>query len=122
MDKGKNKQEKGLAEHSKEGGAVGRIEVEVGGSVYPAYMTNGAMLRFKQQTGRDLTDSDGGFCDTFTLLWCCVASACKREGVSFGMSLEEFADATDPADIEEWSASMFGDGGDDADADAGKKK
>lgn len=119
MEKGKNKQEKGLAERSKEGAAVGRIEVEVGGSVYPAYMTNGAMLRFKQQTGRDLTDSDGGFCDTFTLLWCCVASACKREGVSFGMSLEEFADATDPADIEEWSASMFGD---DADADAGKKK
>lgn len=51
-----------------------------------------------------------------------MASACKREGVAFGMSLEEFADATDPADIEEWSASMFGVGGDDADADAGKKK
>lgn len=118
----KDKKEKGLAAHSEEGGAVGRIEVVVGGSAYPAYMTNGAMLRFKQQTGRDLAESDGGFTDTFTLLWCCVASACKREGVAFGMSLEEFADATDPADIEEWSASMFGDGGDDADADAGKKK
>lgn len=122
MEKGKNKQEKGLAEHSEEGAAVGRIEVEVGGSVYPAYMTNGAMLRFKQQTGRDLAESNGGFTDTFTLLWCCVASACKREGVSFGMSLEEFADATNPEDIEGWCASVFGDGGDDADADAGKKK
>lgn len=119
MEKGKNKQEKGLAEHSEEGGAVGRIEVVVGGSAYPAYMTNGAMLRFKQQTGRDLAESDGGFTDTFTLLWCCVASACKREGVSFGMSLEEFADATNPEDIEGWCASVFGE---DGEADAGKKK
>lgn len=118
----KDKKEKGLTEHSKEGAAVGRIEVVVGGSAYPAYMTNGAMLRFKQQTGRDLAESDGGFTDTFTLLWCCVASACKREGVSFGMSLEEFADATNPEDIEGWCASVFGEDGDDAEADAGKKK
>ena len=99
-----------------------RLEVVIGGETYPAYLTNGALLRFKQQTGKELADSDGGFADTFTLLWCCVASACKREGVSFGMSLEEFADATDPGDIEEWSSSLFAASADDGTAGAGKKK
>ena len=31
-----------------------RLMVRVGGSDYPAYLTNGALLRFKDQTGHDL--------------------------------------------------------------------
>ena len=37
----------------------------------------GAMLRFKQQMGYEVTAMKGeSFTDTLTLLWCCVASAC----------------------------------------------
>lgn len=85
-----------------------RMELSVYGKTFPAYLTNGALLRFRERTGHDLETTDGGFSDTFTLLWCCVASACKREGVKFDMTVEDFADATTPADIEQWAATVFG--------------
>lgn len=84
-----------------------RLSIRVNGEDYPAYLTNGALLRFKDQTGHDLEESPGGFSETFTLLWCCVAGACKREGKAFGLTLEDFADATDPSDIEEWAARLY---------------
>ena len=97
-----------------------RLMVRVGGSDYPAYLTNGALLRFKDQTGHDLEESTGGFSETFMLLWCCVQGACRREGVEFGLTLEEFADATDPSDIEAWAAALYGTG--DSGGEEAKKK
>ena len=100
-----------------------RLTITVDGEEYPAFLTNGALLRFQRETGHDLEHTDGGFADTFTLLWCCVKSACKREGKKFGMSLEDFADATDPSDIEAWGAQIFGaDSSDEADDSDGVKK
>ncbi len=67
----------------------------------------GAMLRFKQQTGKEISEIDANsFTDLCTYLWCCVASASKREGKEFNLSLMDFADNLTPDDMAEWSQSV----------------
>lgn len=82
---------------------MGKIEVTINGKAYPCRQTMGAMLRFKHETGKELTDSDGCVSDMLAYLWCCVASACKADGVDFDMSLLDFADAITPEDTAAWS-------------------
>ena len=66
----------------------------------------GAMLRFKNVTGREVTDIDGGFSDLCTYLWCCVVSACKKDNIPFDLSLMDFADSIEPADMNAWSQAI----------------
>ena len=66
----------------------------------------GAMLRFKNETGREVTDIDGGFSDLCTYLWCCVVSACKKDNIPFDLSLMDFADSIEPADMNAWSQAI----------------
>ena len=81
-----------------------RIEIIVNGKAYPCSPTAGAMLRFKEQTGREVTEIDSSsFTDLLTYLWCCVVAASKREGIDFGMSLMDFADNLTPEDMADWS-------------------
>lgn len=68
----------------------------------------GAMLRFKQQMGYEVTAMKGeSFTDTLTLLWCCVASACAREKIPFDLSPMEMADAITPEDFASWQGGAF---------------
>ena len=68
--------------------------IRIAGKDYPCMMTMGAMLRFKEQTGREVTEVKGeSFTDNLTLLWCCVALACAREKIPFDLSPMEMADA-----------------------------
>ncbi|MBR6981115.1 MAG: hypothetical protein IKH88_14955, partial [Prevotella sp.] len=47
--------------------------------------------------GREATTIDAtSVTDLVTYLWCCVVSACKRDGIAFDMSLMDFADGLDP--------------------------
>ena len=81
--------------------------VTIDGQEYPCRPTMGAMLRFKKETGREVTEIDGSsFSDLCTYLWCCVASASKHDGKKFGMSLMDFADSISPEDMEAWAASL----------------
>ena len=85
-----------------------RIEITVNGIAYPCSPTMGAMLRFKQETGREITQIDpSSFTDLCTYLWCCVASAAKREGKSFDYTLMDFADSLTPETMAEWSTSIM---------------
>lgn len=87
-----------------------RIEITINGTAYPCSPTMGAMLRFKQETGREITEIDPtSFTDLCTYLWCCVASAAKREGKPFDLSLMEFADSLTPEDMTEWNAVITAD-------------
>ena len=82
--------------------------IRIAGKDYPCMMTRGAMLRFKEQTGREVTEVKGeSFTDALTLLWCCVASACKREGVPFDLSLMEMADSITTEDFAAWQGKAF---------------
>ena len=53
----------------------------------------GAMIRFKEETGREATGiQPDAVSDLAVYLWCCVVSACRREGVEFKYQLMDFAD------------------------------
>lgn len=84
---------------------MGKTEITVNGKAYPCRQTMGAMLRFRRETGRDITEMDGSLSDMCVFLWCCVASACQADGVEFGLSLMDFADSVAPDDMASWAES-----------------
>ena len=45
-----------------------KIEITINGKAYPCRQTMGAMLRFRQETGREITATDGGLSDMCTYL------------------------------------------------------
>lgn len=82
-------------------------KIEINGKEYPCRVTMGAMLRFRRETGHDVSRMDSTDMEELvTMLWCCVASACAGEGVDFKMSLIDFADRLDPEAITDFYASM----------------
>lgn len=84
-----------------------KIEIKIGGKSYPCRPTMGAMLRFHELTGREVTDiQPQSITDLLTYLYCCVASASKADGVAFGMELMDFADAIAPDDMNEWASAL----------------
>lgn len=91
--------------------------IKINGKEYPCRVTMGAMLRFKQETGKDVAKmSQEDVADLIVLLWCCVMSASKADGVKFGMSLMDFADQLTPDILTDFSTSMGGE------SDAAEKK
>ena len=84
-----------------------KIEVTINNKVYPCRPTMGAMLRFKKETGKEVTEiSDKSVTDLCTYLYCCVASACAADKIAFDMSLIDFADNLNAEDLTEWTAQM----------------
>lgn len=81
--------------------------VTIDGKEYPIKMTMGAMLRFKQETGKEVNDGDMGVSENVTLIWCCIKSACAHEKVDFNVSLMEFADGIEVKDVEPVVAALF---------------
>lgn len=73
--------------------AMKRYEITVDGTAYPFVQTMGAMLRFKDVTGKDFSEFDASkTSDTVAWIWCCAVSGSKREGKQFPLSMEEMAD------------------------------
>ena len=90
-----------------------KIQIIISGKTYPCRPTMGAMLRFHQITGREVTDiSPDSVSDLLTYLYCCVASASKADGIPFEMELMDFADAIAPEEMNEWVANAAKNGGD----------
>lgn len=101
-----------------------KVELIINGEAYPCRPTMGAMLRFKKETGKEVTeivhseillDDEGkeigrnekiDFSDLLTYLWCCIASASKAEGKDFSLSLMDFADSITPDDLDEWTQTV----------------
>ena len=84
-----------------------KVKITIGGKEYPCRVTMGALLRFKRATGHDVsTLNDGDVEELLTLLWLCVVSACKADGVEFGLTLDEFADSLDAQEMNAFYASM----------------
>ena len=52
---------------------MAKIEITVNGKAYPCRQTMGAMLRFKRESGKEVTEIKGEVSDLCTYLWCCVA-------------------------------------------------
>lgn len=83
-----------------------KIEITIDGKAYPCRQTMGAMLRFKQETGKEVTEMQDSFSDLCVFLWCCVVSACKRDDIPFTLSLMEFADSLSPEEMAGWADSL----------------
>ena len=67
------------------------------GRELPCRVTMGAMVRFKRESGRDVsTIQDGDIADLILLLWCCIKSACRHDRITFDISLDDFADGITP--------------------------
>lgn len=66
----------------------------------------GAMLRFKKETGKEITELSDSLTELCAYLYCCVASACAADKVPFSMDLMEFADALSPEDLNAWAESV----------------
>lgn len=91
---------------------MAKIEITVNGKAYPCRQTMGAMLRFKRETGKEVTEIKGDVSDLCTYLWCCVASASKHDGIDFDLSLMDFADSISPEEVTAW-ANAINEGADD---------
>lgn len=84
-----------------------QITININGEAYPCRPTMGAMLRFKQETGKEITQIDpSSFTELCTYLWCCIVSASKKEGKAFNLSLMDFADSIEPDEMQEWSDAL----------------
>lgn len=81
---------------------MAKIEIKVDGKAYPCRQTMGAMLRFKQETGKEIDAIGNNVSLICTFLYCCVVSACKHDGIEFDLSLMDFADSISPADLNSW--------------------
>ena len=83
----------------------------------------GAMLRFKQETGKEITEINASsFTDLCTYLWCCVSAASNREGKEFNMSLLDFADSITPEDMAEWNQAIASESTEESDRAKKKSK
>ena len=92
------------------------LKITINGKEYPCRQTMGAMLRFKRETGREVTEMEGGLSDLCTYLWCCIVSACAADGVEFAMTLIDFADALAPEDLQAWATTLGADGAEEGGA------
>lgn len=80
-----------------------RVEITVNGEAFPCYQTAGAMLRFKDLTGKEVSEiKPRDISDLVKFIWCCVVSACSREKREFPLSLMEFADSLTPGQMQAW--------------------
>lgn len=101
-----------------------KISVIIEGKEYPCFITMGAFLDFKNETGREAQAvmGAGDLTDILTWLWACTRSACRREGIEFGMSLVEFADRITPETLADWSLSVMEENKEKATEEGAKKK
>ena len=84
-----------------------KIMIEVGGKVYPCRLTMGAMLLFKQNTGKDVSQIDlNNVEEALWLMWCCVVSQCRAEGIEFEIDFQLFCDLLSPEDVARWNQAI----------------
>ena len=80
-------------------------KIKIGGSQYPVAPTMGAMLEFRQITGKEVSDMSGDMDMIMTYLFCLVKSACRREKVEFPHeTVMDFADNIDMEDFVKWQS------------------
>lgn len=74
------------------------------GRELPARSTMGALVMFKDMAGFDISQGIKNL-DAVTLamlLYCCIKSACRADGIEFTATFEEFCDRITPEDITAW--------------------
>ena len=84
-----------------------KIEIQIDGESYPCTPSLGAMLRFKQETGKEANQLDSNsITEMATFLWSCVIAGCAREKVKFSMTLMDFADCLSVDELTKWNEAV----------------
>lgn len=84
-----------------------KIMIEVGGKEVPCRLTMGAMLLFKQNVGKDVSQMDGSDMEELLwLMWCCIVCACKADEVEFDIDFERFTCMITPDDVSKWNTAI----------------
>lgn len=62
----------------------------------------GAMVRYKRESGQDVSEmGDQDITAMVLFIYCCVASACKADGQTLELSFDDFADQMEPDDLQQ---------------------
>lgn len=96
------------------------------GRALPARMAMGALRRFRNTTGEDFLklQADGKLTAEHlaVLLWACIVTQCKVEGIDFDFSCEDFLDRVTPDEVSAWFVGDAAVVDEETDPDAKKKK
>ncbi len=68
---------------------------------YPISRTMGAFLRFKELTGKDVSQVGNEMADVIALLYTFVECGCRIQKVEFPYNVQEFADRIDVSQMAE---------------------
>lgn len=83
------------------------VKIKLGDKEYPCRVTMGAMVRFKNETGKDVSRLEkGDISELMQFVYCCVKSACNADKVAFTYDFETFADLLEPDTMNSFYASM----------------
>lgn len=75
-------------------------KITINGKAYPCRVTMGAMVRFKRESGKDISEiSQSDMAELVLFIWCCAVSACNADDVAFDYTFEKFADSLDPENL-----------------------
>ncbi len=87
---------------------MSKMRITIEGREYPCYVTMGAFLDFRDETGAEAPDrvDSGNVTDVVTWLWACTRSASRREGNPMELGLRDFADRLGVDDLSAWAAAM----------------
>lgn len=84
-----------------------KLIIEVGGKAYPCRLTMGAMLLFKRNMGKDVSQmQQGDIEEMLMLMWCCMKSASRADGVECEMEFDLFCDMVTPQDMAAWNQAL----------------
>ena len=104
------------------------MTITIQGIRYPMRLTMGAMLRFKRETGKEVSEIGSDLSLLITLMWCAVQSASAADGVEFDLPLLRFADLIGMEQVTAFTESLntiqtpSGHSSDTTTGDDGKKK
>ena len=74
-----------------------KTKIKVGDKEFPCRVTMGAMVRFKNESGKDVSKLEkANISELVLFVYCCVKSACNADKVEFDYDFESFADLMEP--------------------------
>jgi hypothetical protein len=81
------------------------MKIRINEKEYPLYVTMGALLRYKRETGRDAGELKGDSLeDVLMLMWCCVVCASQAHNIEFPLDFETFCNSITPKQVNDWAA------------------
>ena len=70
-----------------------KTKIKVGDKEFPCRVTMGAMVRFKNESGKDVSKLEKtNISELVLFVYCCVKSACNADRVEFDYDFQSFAE------------------------------